>query len=118
MYSVAGHNCRSANLVSMRHACAKDTSWARAWLRRSAIISSKGIGLKLNRFGVVLSILAPSPLILSGGGGHNNASGGSSTTATSPVKVTCGGKPALKASGSTAQKNAMPLFIKAFEQAC
>jgi phosphate transport system substrate-binding protein len=97
---------------------AQKTSWARAWLRRSAIISSKGIGLKLNRFGVVLSILATSALILSACGGHNNASGGSSTTATSPVKVTCGGKPALKASGSTAQKNAMTLFIKTFEQAC
>ena len=34
------------------------------------------------------------------------------------MKVTCGGKPALKASGSTAQKNAMTLFIKTFEQAC
>src|SRR5271168_2286694 len=118
MYSVAGHNCRSANLVSMRHACANDSSWARAWPRRSAIISSKGIGLKRNRFGVALSILAIGALILSACGGHNNAGGGSSTTATSPVKVTCGGKPALKASGSTAQKNAMPRFVKAFEQAC
>jgi phosphate transport system substrate-binding protein len=32
--------------------------------------------------------------------------------------VSCGGKPTLKASGSTAQANAMTRFIKAFEQAC
>jgi phosphate transport system substrate-binding protein len=81
-------------------------------------MSSKGIGLKRNRFGVALSILAIVALILSACGGHNNAGGGSTTTATSPVKVTCGGKPALKASGSTAQKNAMTRFVKAFEQAC
>jgi phosphate transport system substrate-binding protein len=81
-------------------------------------MSSKGIGLKRNRFGVELSILAIVALILSACGGHNNAGGGSTTTAASPVKVTCGGKPALKASGSTAQKNAMTRFVKAFEQAC
>src|ERR1700761_4879361 len=57
-------------------------------------------------------------LILSACGSHNNASGGGSSTSSAPVKVTCGGKPDLKASGSTAQKNAMAEFIKAFAQAC
>jgi phosphate transport system substrate-binding protein len=74
--------------------------------------------LKLNRFSAALSILAVCALILSACGGHNSASGGSATPTTSPVKVTCGGKPALKASGSTAQKNAMTLFVKAFAEAC
>jgi phosphate transport system substrate-binding protein len=32
--------------------------------------------------------------------------------------VSCGGKKTLKASGSTAQANAMTRFVKAFEQAC
>jgi phosphate transport system substrate-binding protein len=32
--------------------------------------------------------------------------------------VSCGGKQTLKASGSTAQANAMARFVKAFEQAC
>jgi phosphate transport system substrate-binding protein len=32
--------------------------------------------------------------------------------------VSCGGKKTLKASGSTAQANAMARFVKAFEQAC
>jgi phosphate transport system substrate-binding protein len=85
----------------------------------SMISSVKGIGLKLNRCGAALSILASCAFILSACGGHNNAGGTSSApTTASPVKVTCGGKSALKASGSTAQKNAMGLFIKAFEQAC
>lgn len=75
--------------------------------------------MKLNCFGAALSILTSCVLILSGCGGHHNASGGGSTaTTTSPVKVACGGKKTLKASGSTAQKNAMKLFVAAFEQAC
>jgi phosphate transport system substrate-binding protein len=74
--------------------------------------------LSLNRFGAVLSLLATGVLVLSACGSDNNASGGSSTTSTSSAKVSCGGKPTLKASGSTAQDNAMTRFIKAFEQAC
>ncbi|MGA9491311.1 MAG: phosphate ABC transporter substrate-binding protein PstS [Mycobacterium sp.] len=75
--------------------------------------------MKLNRFGAALSILVSCGLILSACGGHNNAGGGSpAATTPPPVKVACGGKSALKASGSTAQKNAMALFVKAFEQAC
>ena len=34
------------------------------------------------------------------------------------AKVDCGGKQALKASGSTAQANAMTRFVKAYEKAC
>jgi phosphate transport system substrate-binding protein len=34
------------------------------------------------------------------------------------AKVSCGGKKTLKASGSTAQANAMARFVKAFEEAC
>jgi phosphate transport system substrate-binding protein len=91
---------------------------AQAAATLAAIISSKGIRLKFNRFGAALSLLAAAALILSACGGHNNAGGGSTTTAPSPIKVTCGGKPALKASGSTAQKNAMTGFVRAFQQAC
>jgi phosphate transport system substrate-binding protein len=81
-------------------------------------VPSEGIGLKLNRFNAALSILVTGVLLLSACGGHNNASGGGTTTSPAPVKVTCGGKPDLIASGSTAQKNAMSEFIKAFAQAC
>ena len=75
----------------------------------------------LNRFGAALGVLTTGALILSGCGNGSNAStatGGVSTTSGLSVKVDCGGKKALKASGSTAQANAMIRFIKAFEQAC
>jgi phosphate transport system substrate-binding protein len=71
--------------------------------------------LKSTRFGAALSILTAGAVILSACGGNNSATGGS---AAPPVKVTCGGQPTLKASGSTAQENAMTRFVKAFEQAC
>jgi phosphate transport system substrate-binding protein len=75
--------------------------------------------LTLNRFGAGLSILAIGAAMLSACGTNNNATSGSTTTGTSPAaKVACGGKPTLKASGSTAQANAMTRFVKAFEQAC
>lgn len=38
--------------------------------------------------------------------------------APSGIEVACGGEPTVRASGSTAQENAMTLFIKAFHQAC
>jgi phosphate transport system substrate-binding protein len=77
--------------------------------------------LKLNPFGAALGVRTMGALILSGCGNGSNAStenGGSSTTSGLSVKVDCGGKKTLKASGSTAQANAMTRFIKAFEQAC
>src|SRR5215467_13317058 len=75
--------------------------------------------MNLNRYGAMLSVLAASALMVSGCGSDNNAAGGSaSTTGASAGKVSCGGKKSLKASGSTAQSNAMTRFVKAFEQAC
>jgi phosphate transport system substrate-binding protein len=74
--------------------------------------------LKPNRFGAALSVLATGALILSGCSDNqaSNAAGGSATTGAKPVN--CGGTKTLKASGSTAQENAMTRFVKAFEQAC
>ncbi|WIM87777.1 phosphate ABC transporter substrate-binding protein PstS [Candidatus Mycobacterium wuenschmannii] len=74
--------------------------------------------MNFNRFSAALSILATGMLILSACGSHDNAASGSSSTTVPPVKVTCGGKPDLKASGSTAQKNAMTEFVKAYTAAC
>jgi phosphate transport system substrate-binding protein len=71
--------------------------------------------LKINRFGAALSVLTTVALLLAGCGSDNNASGPSSTTL---AQVSCGGKKTLKASGSSAQANAMTRFVKAFEQAC
>src|SRR5690242_10023584 len=80
--------------------------------------SSEGTELKPNRFGAALSILTAGALMLSACGSDNNATGGSSTSGTSSANVACGGKKTLKASGSTAQANAMTRFVNAFEQTC
>ena len=78
--------------------------------------------MKINRFGVALSIVITAALTLSACGNDkradNKGAGGSSTTRTSSANISCGGRPTLKASGSTAQENAMTRFVKAFEQAC
>jgi phosphate transport system substrate-binding protein len=78
--------------------------------------------VKLNRFGAALSLLATGALVLSACGSDNNASGAGESTAasgaSSAAKVDCGGKKSLKASGSTAQSNAMTRFVNAYETAC
>ena len=59
-------------------------------------------------------------------GSDNNTSGSSAGTAASgtanggdsAAKVECGGKKALKASGSSAQANAVTRFVTAYESAC
>jgi phosphate transport system substrate-binding protein len=76
--------------------------------------------VKLNRTGAALSLLAASALVISACGSDNNTSSSSSASpsGSTPAKVDCGGKSALKASGSTAQANAMTRFVTAFEKAC
>ncbi|BBZ48111.1 phosphate ABC transporter substrate-binding protein PstS [Mycobacterium parmense] len=69
--------------------------------------------MKHQRVGAVLAVLAIGALGLSGCESADDGEAGASSE-----PVSCGGKPALKASGSTAQENAMTRFIKAFEQAC
>jgi phosphate transport system substrate-binding protein len=73
--------------------------------------------VKFNQFGAALSVLASGALVLSGCGNNNTTQGGA-TSGSSSAKVSCGGKQTLKASGSTAQANAMARFVNAFEQAC
>ncbi|SOJ56918.1 Phosphate-binding protein PstS3 [Mycobacterium simulans] len=74
--------------------------------------------MKLNRFGAALSVLASGALVLTACGSDNNATGGGAPGGPGSSNVNCGGKKTLKASGSTAQANAMTRFVKAFEQAC
>ncbi|BBX46441.1 phosphate ABC transporter substrate-binding protein PstS [Mycobacterium cookii] len=74
--------------------------------------------MRLNRFGAALSVLASGALILSACGDNNTANEGNATSKSSASGVNCGGKQTLKASGSTAQANAMARFVNAFEQAC
>ncbi|MEV6606776.1 phosphate ABC transporter substrate-binding protein PstS [Kutzneria sp. NPDC051319] len=77
----------------------------------------------MKRHGVALGIMAAGALLLTACGSDNNtntATGGSSNTSSTSAapKVDCSGKKTLKASGSTAQKNAMDLFVKAYNDAC
>jgi phosphate transport system substrate-binding protein len=74
--------------------------------------------LKLNRFSAALGVLAVGALMLSGCGSDTNAAGGKASTGAPSGNVSCGGKKTLKASGSTAQANAMTRFVNAFERAC
>ncbi|WP_374024622.1 phosphate ABC transporter substrate-binding protein PstS [Mycobacterium sp. HNNTM2301] len=70
----------------------------------------------LNRFAAALC--AATVLAVSGCGSNDNAAGQRPAPGTSAAKVSCGGAKSLKASGSTAQANAMTRFVEAFEQAC
>jgi phosphate transport system substrate-binding protein len=70
--------------------------------------------MKFNRTGAVLSLLTVGALVLAGCGGTTHASSPSS----SPAPVQCGGKKQLKASGATAQENAMEQFVFAYVHAC
>jgi phosphate transport system substrate-binding protein len=80
--------------------------------------------VKLNRSGAALSLLAAGAMVLSACGSNQNApssapgSSGAPSGAASAAQVACGGKKTLKASGSTAQANAMTRFVNAYEQAC
>ena len=76
--------------------------------------------MKLNRFGKVLgttlSATALAATMLTGCGSDNNAASGSD--AGGSASGDCSGKEALKASGSSAQANAMTRFVNAYQQAC
>jgi phosphate transport system substrate-binding protein len=72
--------------------------------------------VKPNRFGAALSLLAAGALLLSACGSDDNTGGTGATGGTEASD--CGGKQALKASGATAQANAMTRFVTAYETAC
>lgn len=73
--------------------------------------------MKISRFGALLSAPALAAAAVSACGTQQHPSPASSAT-TRSANVACGGEPTVRASGSTAQENAMTLFVKAFEQAC
>lgn len=66
----------------------------------------------LNRSVAALSLLVVATLVLSACGRESSISYAGS------VKVDCGGKQSLTASGSTAQANAMTRFIRTYEEVC
>ncbi|OBF04136.1 phosphate ABC transporter substrate-binding protein PstS [Mycobacterium sp. ACS4054] len=74
--------------------------------------------MRLKRFRAALGVATVVALAVAGCGSNENGAGDRGGPGTSTSKVSCGGAKSLKASGSTAQANAMTRFIKAFEQAC
>ena len=70
--------------------------------------------MRFQRRAAAVGLIAAGALLFSACGSDNN-SGGSTPQA---AGVTCGGKQALKASGSTAQANAITGFVNTFEQTC
>ncbi|WP_018330596.1 phosphate ABC transporter substrate-binding protein PstS [Actinomycetospora chiangmaiensis] len=71
--------------------------------------------MRFQRRAAAVGLIAAGALLFSACGSDNNSGGGSAPQATG---VTCGGKQALKASGSTAQANAITGFVNTFEQTC
>jgi phosphate transport system substrate-binding protein len=81
--------------------------------------------VKPNRFGATaVSVLAAGAMLLSACGSDENKSSTGATTSgagtSGDVKpaVNCAGKKALKASGSSAQANAVTRFVTAYESSC
>jgi phosphate transport system substrate-binding protein len=71
--------------------------------------------VKLNRSGAVTGLVAAGALLLSACGSATHASSGPTT---GPAAVQCGGTKQLKASGATAQENAIEQFVYAYVRAC
>ena len=75
--------------------------------------------MKAKRTGAAVSLLAAGTLLLSACGSDNNTNASSESGDSGSVSAgECGGKEALKASGSSAQANAMTRFINAYEKDC
>jgi phosphate transport system substrate-binding protein len=71
------------------------------------------VSISLKRSSAALSLLAATALVLAACVSEKVTPPYATST-----KVDCGGKQTLKASGSTAQANAMTRFVKAYEKAC
>ncbi|MVU78056.1 phosphate ABC transporter substrate-binding protein PstS [Nocardia sp. ET3-3] len=75
--------------------------------------------MNFKRGSALLGVLAAAgALTLSACGSDNNTVSGPSGSSVAKMDVGCGGKKSLKASGSSAQKNAMDRFMAAYEQNC
>jgi len=75
--------------------------------------------VKAKRTGAAVSLLAAGTLLLSACGSDNNTTASSESGDSGSASAgECGGKEALKASGSSAQANAMTRFINAYEKDC
>ena len=67
---------------------------------------------------VVGALVTGSSLLAACGTDNNNATGAGTSSSGAAAKPDCGGKRSLKASGSTAQKNAMDRFVARYNADC
>jgi len=76
--------------------------------------------VKIRRHASVLGLIAAGALALTACGSDNTSGGAGTSAANAPAagQVECAGKKSLKASGSSAQANAMTRFVAAFEAKC
>lgn len=72
--------------------------------------------MRFQRRAAAIGMVAAGALLFSACGSDSGGSGGEGGEA--PANVACGGKQDLRASGSSAQNNAMTQFINNYEQAC
>jgi phosphate transport system substrate-binding protein len=74
--------------------------------------------VKLKRHGAVLAMVATGALALAACGSNPTPPGGAAGGTSSGPAVACGGKQNLSAEGSTAQKNAIDVFVQAYQAKC
>jgi phosphate transport system substrate-binding protein len=74
--------------------------------------------VKLKQHHAALGLVLAGACLLPACGTDSNAPSGNAASTTNTPAVSCGGKQALKASGSSAQANAMTRFVVAYEAAC
>jgi len=74
--------------------------------------------VKLKRHGAVLAMVATATLALTACGSNPTPAGGGTGGASTGPAVDCGGKQNLNAEGSSAQKNAIDVFVQAYQQKC
>jgi phosphate transport system substrate-binding protein len=72
--------------------------------------------VRFQRRAAAVGMIAAGALLFSACGSDNNAGGSGGQAQAAGVQ--CGGKQALRASGSTAQANAITNFVRTFEQTC
>ncbi len=114
---------RSLDLFTSRSPAIPKASTPAAYVPRDWCRQEKVGFVKVQSFGKACATTASAAVIaalaLSGCGSDNNASSTSSGSGgDTGTSADCGGKEALKASGSSAQKNAMTRFITAYQSAC
>jgi phosphate transport system substrate-binding protein len=71
--------------------------------------------VRYQRRAAAIGLIAASALLLGACGSDDNAGGGGVSAVPG---VTCGGKPDLRSSGSSAQNNAMTRFVATYQQTC